>query len=127
MSEKYSWLVWPRKKIFCKETYFGLPLGSSMRVKLFIEIRVLYKVCFKENCPKDESLVILQVEKSWFSYVIRTGSHVWVQQVKNSPLPVFFFFKWLSPDISIHTKREKYFVIKSLMYLQNNLKYPILV
>ena len=62
-----------------------------MRVKLFIEIRVLYKVCFKENCPKDESLVILQVEKSWFSYVIRTGSHVWVQQVKNSPLPVFFF------------------------------------
>ena len=63
-----------------------------MRVKLFIEIRVLYKVCFKENSPKDESLVILQVEKSWFSYVIRTGSHVWVQQVKTPPSQFFFFF-----------------------------------
>ena len=81
-----------RKKFFYKETYFGLPLRSSRRVKLFIEIRVLYKVCFKENCPKDDSLVILQVEKSWFSYVIRTGSHVSVQQVKTPHSQFIYFF-----------------------------------
>ena len=63
-----------------------------MRVKLFIDIRVLYKVCFKENCPKDKSLVILQVEKSWFSYVNRTGSYVLVQQVK-TPHSQFTLFK----------------------------------
>ena len=79
-----------------------------MRVKLFIEIRVLYKVCFKENSPKDESLVILQVEKSWFSYVIRTGSHVWVQQVK-TPHSQFFFFFFLSGYLLIlaYIQREK--------------------
>lgn len=76
-----------------------------MRIKLFIEIRVLYKVCFKENSPKDESLVILQVEKSWFSYVIRTGSHVWVQQVKTPHSQFFFLSGYLL--ILAYIQREK--------------------